>query len=184
MRRFQPPLSSDVLLLLQELLSEETRQKLNLSGRLRQMEEDRNGLMEQLEEETEAKRGVERQASSLNAQVRKTVQCVVIHLKLTQSPRRSMTKSSELSRFPPPSAVRSQEEAGRDVGDSGDAGGGEEASAARPGGGQQRVRGEVVGPRQAGEEPRPAAAGAGGRSHGPGQPAAARLQPGEEAEEV
>lgn len=55
--------------LIQELLSEETRQKLNLSGRLRQMEEDRNSLIEQLEEETEAKRAVERQVSSLNMQV-------------------------------------------------------------------------------------------------------------------
>ncbi len=55
--------------LLQELLSEETRQKLNVSGRLRQMEEDRNSLIEQLEEETEAKRAVERQVSSLNMQV-------------------------------------------------------------------------------------------------------------------
>lgn len=54
---------------LQELLSEETRQKLNVSGRLRQMEEDRNNLMEQLEEESEAKRAVERQVSSLNMQV-------------------------------------------------------------------------------------------------------------------
>lgn len=53
----------------QELLSEETRQKLNLSGRLRQMEEDRNSLMEQLEEETEAKRAAERQVSNLNGQV-------------------------------------------------------------------------------------------------------------------
>lgn len=33
------------------------------------MEEDRISLMEQLEEESEAKRGVERQASSLNVQV-------------------------------------------------------------------------------------------------------------------
>lgn len=57
------------VLLFQELLSEETRQKLNLSGRLRQMEDDRNGLMEQLEEETEVKRAVERQVSSLNMQV-------------------------------------------------------------------------------------------------------------------
>lgn len=57
------------LLLLQELLSEETRQKLNVSGRLRQMEEDRNSLMEQLEEETEGKRAVERQLSSLSMQV-------------------------------------------------------------------------------------------------------------------
>lgn len=56
-------------MLLQELLSEETRLKLNVSGRLRQMEEDRNSLMEQLEEETEAKRVVERQLSNLSMQV-------------------------------------------------------------------------------------------------------------------
>lgn len=56
-------------MLLQELLSEETRQKLNVSGRLRQMEEDRNSLIEQLEEETEAKRVAERQVSNLNMQV-------------------------------------------------------------------------------------------------------------------
>lgn len=61
--------STFLMFLLQELLSEETRQKLNLSGRLRQMEEDRNSLMEQLEEETEAKRVVERQVSNLNMQV-------------------------------------------------------------------------------------------------------------------
>lgn len=41
-----------------------------MSGRLRQMEDDRNSLIEQLEEETEAKRVVERQLSNLNMQVR------------------------------------------------------------------------------------------------------------------
>lgn len=61
--------SCPLVFLYQELLSEETRQKLNLSGRLRQLEEDRNSLVEQLEEETEAKRAVERQVSSLNMQV-------------------------------------------------------------------------------------------------------------------
>lgn len=61
--------NSVIFLLKQELLSEETRQKLNVSGRLRQMEEERNSLMEQLDEETESKRVVERQVSSLNMQV-------------------------------------------------------------------------------------------------------------------
>ncbi|CAG02247.1 unnamed protein product, partial [Tetraodon nigroviridis] len=61
--------SALLVVLLQELLSEETRQKLNLSGRLRQMEEDRNSLIEQLEEETEAKRVVERQVSNLSMQL-------------------------------------------------------------------------------------------------------------------
>uniref|UniRef100_A0A8B9L8T0 Myosin, heavy chain 11b, smooth muscle n=1 Tax=Astyanax mexicanus TaxID=7994 RepID=A0A8B9L8T0_ASTMX len=44
----------------QELLAEETRQKLNVSTRLRQVDEERNGLLEQLEEESEARRNVER----------------------------------------------------------------------------------------------------------------------------
>lgn len=65
------PSSCALVLFHQELLSEETRQKLNLSGRLRQMEDDRNSLMEQLEEETEAKRAMERQVSGLSMQVRK-----------------------------------------------------------------------------------------------------------------
>lgn len=69
-RQVQSHISTPVCVrLIQELLSEETRQKLNLSGRLRQMEEDRNSLIEQLEEETEVKRAVERQVSSLNMQV-------------------------------------------------------------------------------------------------------------------
>ena len=58
-----------MVLHLQEVLAEETRQKQNLVVRLRQTEEDRNHLAETLEEESEAKRAVERQASSLNMQV-------------------------------------------------------------------------------------------------------------------
>lgn len=54
---------------LQELLQEETRQKLNLSTKLRQMEDEKNGLQEQLEEEVEAKQNLERQLSTLNVQV-------------------------------------------------------------------------------------------------------------------
>jgi len=57
------------VLLLQEALAEETRQKLSALGRLRQADEDRGGLAEMLEEESEAKRAVERQASSLHMQV-------------------------------------------------------------------------------------------------------------------
>uniref|UniRef100_A0A8C2GUP3 Myosin, heavy chain 11b, smooth muscle n=1 Tax=Cyprinus carpio TaxID=7962 RepID=A0A8C2GUP3_CYPCA len=52
----------------QELLADETRQKLNFSTRLRQMEDERNSLLEQTEEEAEARRNVERQASSLTTQ--------------------------------------------------------------------------------------------------------------------
>lgn len=53
----------------QELLAEETRQKLQLSTKLRQAEDDKNSLQEQLEEEIEAKRNVERHVSTLNLQV-------------------------------------------------------------------------------------------------------------------
>lgn len=56
--------------LLQELLAEETRQKLQFSTKLRQAEDDKNSLQEQLEEEMEAKRNVERHVSTLNIQVR------------------------------------------------------------------------------------------------------------------
>lgn len=55
---------------LQELLAEETRQKLQISTKLRQAEDDKNSLQEQLEEEIEAKRNVERHVSTLNIQVR------------------------------------------------------------------------------------------------------------------
>lgn len=57
-------------MLRQELLAEETRQKLQLSTKLRQAEDDKNSLQEQLEEEMEAKRNVERHVSTLNIQVR------------------------------------------------------------------------------------------------------------------
>lgn len=51
------------------MLEEETRQKLSLSTRLRQMEEEQNGLREMLEEEEESKKNVEKQVSALQAQV-------------------------------------------------------------------------------------------------------------------
>lgn len=51
-------------------MAEETRQKLQLSTKLRQAEDDKNSLQEQLEEEMEAKRNVERHVSTLNIQVR------------------------------------------------------------------------------------------------------------------
>lgn len=55
--------------LLQELLQEETRQKLNVSTKLRQLEEERNSLQDQLDEEMEAKQNLERHISTLNIQV-------------------------------------------------------------------------------------------------------------------
>lgn len=54
---------------LQELLQEETRQKLSLSTRLRQMEDEQNNLREMLEEEEESKKNVEKQVSTLQTQV-------------------------------------------------------------------------------------------------------------------
>ena len=59
-----PPLSAE-----QELLQEENRQKLSLSTKLKQVEDEKNSLKEQLEEE-EAKRNLEKQISTLHAQVR------------------------------------------------------------------------------------------------------------------
>lgn len=64
----------------QELLAEETRQKLQVSTKLRQAEDDKNSLQEQLEEEMEAKRNVERHVSTLNIQVRIRVVEALDHL--------------------------------------------------------------------------------------------------------
>lgn len=55
--------------LLQELLQEETRQKLSQSTRLRQQEDELCNLREQLEEEEESKRNVEKQLQMVQAQV-------------------------------------------------------------------------------------------------------------------
>ncbi|KAK7939054.1 hypothetical protein WMY93_002380 [Mugilogobius chulae] len=48
---------------------EETRQKLNLSSRLRQLEEEKNALQEQQEEDEEARKNLEKQLLSLQAQL-------------------------------------------------------------------------------------------------------------------
>lgn len=53
----------------QEVLQEETRQKLALNTRLRQLEDEQNGLKEQLEEEEAAKRNLEKQMSTMQTQV-------------------------------------------------------------------------------------------------------------------
>lgn len=45
-------------------MEEETRQKLALSSRLRQLESEKEALQDQLEEEEEAKRGFEKQLST------------------------------------------------------------------------------------------------------------------------
>lgn len=57
----------------QELLQEETRQKLNLSSRIRQLEEEKNALQEQQEEDEEARKNLEKQLLTLQAQVRITL---------------------------------------------------------------------------------------------------------------
>lgn len=50
-------------------MEEETRQKLALSTRLRQMEDEQNNLKEMLEEEEESKKNVEKQLYTAQAQV-------------------------------------------------------------------------------------------------------------------
>lgn len=60
---------------IQELLQEETRQKLNLSSRLRQLEEEKNTLQEQQEEDEEARKNLEKQILTLQAQVGHLPKC-------------------------------------------------------------------------------------------------------------
>lgn len=54
---------------MQELLQEETRQKLNLSSRVRQLEEEKAALQEQQEEDEEARKNLEKQLLTVQAQV-------------------------------------------------------------------------------------------------------------------
>uniref|UniRef100_A0A8U8CHT8 Uncharacterized protein n=1 Tax=Geospiza parvula TaxID=87175 RepID=A0A8U8CHT8_GEOPR len=75
--KLQPPVElwgfgstlSPARAVLQELLQEETRQKLNLSSRIRQLEEEKNNLQEQQEEEEEARKNLEKQMLALQAQL-------------------------------------------------------------------------------------------------------------------
>ncbi|KAH8257644.1 hypothetical protein KR038_004247, partial [Drosophila bunnanda] len=53
----------------QQLLEEETRQKLGLSSKLRQIESEKEALQEQLEEDEEAKRNFERKLAEVTAQM-------------------------------------------------------------------------------------------------------------------
>ncbi|KQS63168.1 uncharacterized protein Dere_GG19865, isoform D [Drosophila erecta] len=53
----------------QQLLEEETRQKLGLSSKLRQIESEKEALQEQLEEDDEAKRNYERKLAEVTAQM-------------------------------------------------------------------------------------------------------------------
>uniref|UniRef100_A0A8C7VP82 Myosin heavy chain 10 n=1 Tax=Oncorhynchus mykiss TaxID=8022 RepID=A0A8C7VP82_ONCMY len=52
-----------------ELLQEETRQKLNMSSRIRQLEEEKSTLQEQQEEDEVARRNLEKQLCTLQAQL-------------------------------------------------------------------------------------------------------------------
>lgn len=53
----------------QAALEEETRQKLTLSSKLRQIEADKEALADQIEEEEEAKRQLEKQLLAVNVQL-------------------------------------------------------------------------------------------------------------------
>ncbi|GFY78830.1 myosin heavy chain, non-muscle [Trichonephila inaurata madagascariensis] len=53
----------------QDLLQEETRQKLAINSRLRQIESEKENLQDQLDEEEEAKKNLEKQVAFLNAQL-------------------------------------------------------------------------------------------------------------------
>lgn len=57
------------LLLSQELLQDETRQKMALGSRVRALEEEKNGLMERLEEEEERAKELTRQIQTHTQQV-------------------------------------------------------------------------------------------------------------------
>lgn len=53
----------------QESLQDETRQKMTLATRVRALEEEKNGLMERLEEEEERSKESSRQIQTLSQQV-------------------------------------------------------------------------------------------------------------------
>lgn len=62
-------LRTERLLLSQELLQDETRQKMALGSRVRALEEEKNGLMERLEEEEERAKELTRQIQTHTQQV-------------------------------------------------------------------------------------------------------------------
>lgn len=63
----------------QELLQEENRQKLGLSTKLKQLEDEKNSIKEQLEEEEEAKHNLEKQIVTLQAQVQSWLRVLAGH---------------------------------------------------------------------------------------------------------
>uniref|UniRef100_A0A8C7INB2 Myosin, heavy chain 10, non-muscle n=1 Tax=Oncorhynchus kisutch TaxID=8019 RepID=A0A8C7INB2_ONCKI len=85
---------------LSELLQEETRQKLNLSSRIRQLEEDKSTLQEQQEEDEEARRNLEKQLATLQAQLfesRKKLDEDVGTLESLEEVKRKLQKDMELT---------------------------------------------------------------------------------------
>lgn len=62
-------LTLSFFLLSQELLQDETRQKMALGSRVRVLEEEKNGLMERLEEEEERAKELTRQIQTHTQQV-------------------------------------------------------------------------------------------------------------------
>uniref|UniRef100_A0A8C8GD16 Uncharacterized protein n=1 Tax=Oncorhynchus tshawytscha TaxID=74940 RepID=A0A8C8GD16_ONCTS len=85
---------------LSELLQEETRQKLNLSSRIRQLEEDKSTLQEQQEEDEEARRNLEKQLATLQAQLfesRKKLDEDVGTLESLEEVKRKLQKDLELT---------------------------------------------------------------------------------------
>lgn len=59
----------DTVVFYQELLQDETRQKMALGSRVRALEEEKNGLMERLEEEEERAKELTRQIQTHTQQV-------------------------------------------------------------------------------------------------------------------
>lgn len=55
---------------MQELRQEETRQKLNLSGQIRQLEAEKSSLLEQQEEDEESRCNLGKQLQTVQSQVR------------------------------------------------------------------------------------------------------------------
>lgn len=69
------------LLLSQEQLQDETRQKMALGSRVRALEEEKNGLMERLEEEEERAKELNRQIQTHTQQVNQLELLLHIYLK-------------------------------------------------------------------------------------------------------
>uniref|UniRef100_A0AAY5E8Q9 Myosin-9 n=1 Tax=Electrophorus electricus TaxID=8005 RepID=A0AAY5E8Q9_ELEEL len=79
----------------QGLLQEETRQKLAISTRLRQLEDDQNRLKELLEEEEESKKSVEKQLHSVQTQVRLEHETKAATLESSEEGKRKLQREVE-----------------------------------------------------------------------------------------